>query len=120
MTKGPEATEQGKVTKYLKKIQLPFVKMTGYGKQGWPDITMCIGGRLVGIEMKAAGKKPDEQQMVRRREIMGQHGVWLCYDNHKDAIKAIKGLIQMSWLDEIDYSLLPESIQGKEPVNVNL
>ncbi len=120
MSRGPEAKEQTKVTKFLKMMSMPYVKMTGSGKQGWPDLTILIGGRLVGMEMKARGKKPDEQQMVRRKEILGHNGVWLCYDNVKDVRSAIAVLINLPWVKPIDYTTLPESIVGKEAVSVSL
>jgi hypothetical protein len=120
VAQGPESKIQSKIIKFIKMMSIPYVKMTGYGKQGWPDITMCIGGRMVVIEVKAVGKKPDAQQMTRRKEILGQHGVWLCYDDAKNAINAIAVLINLPWTAPIDYSTLPPSIKGKEAINVNI
>ena len=49
--------------------------MNGFGKQGVPDIVACIRGRLVGIEVKRAGKSPTPLQEHRMQEIRDAGGI---------------------------------------------
>ena len=93
----PEGFVKKDVRKYLKDIGAFFFSNTtfGYGGSGQPDITCCIGGRFVGIEVKAPGKTPTAKQFQRMAEIHRHGGAAIWGDDVgviKERLKGALGL----------------------------
>jgi hypothetical protein len=81
----PEGKVKKVVTDLLKKYRIWyfFPASNGMGRAGIPDIITIVGGRFVGIEVKAdKTKKPTELQLRCGNEIRLAGGYWfLVYDN---------------------------------------
>ena len=115
-----ESVIQGKVTSYLKKLGHPYIKTSGAGSRGWPDITACINGRLVSIEMKAPGNVPTAKQQAVADKIRYASGLWVSYDNERDCYEMIDYVENLEPIEAIDYRKLPKSLIGKEVTHVSL
>lgn len=78
----PEARVKSQVRKYLASIGAYFFFPVQMGI-GSPtlDILCCIGGRFVGIEVKAAGKKPTPRQLMTINHIRLAHGIAIWGDS---------------------------------------
>ena len=90
--KTPEGFVKSDVKKYLKGLQTFFFSNTtfGYGGSGQPDITCCIGGRFVGLEIKGPGKVPTTKQYQRMAEIRRAGGIAIWGDSAEGVIEQIK------------------------------
>ena len=93
----PEGFVKKDTRKYLKDIGAYFFSNTtfGYGGSGQPDITCCIGGQFVGIEVKGPGKVPTTKQYQRMAEIRKHGGAALWGDSVeliKEELKKALGL----------------------------
>ena len=60
-----------------------MVVPTGYSRAGVPDFIACVGGRFVGIEAKAPGKRRTTTPLQRKelRAIDAAHGVAIVVDD---------------------------------------
>jgi Holliday junction resolvase len=76
----PEKRVKDKITHALKRLGVYyFYPVTGgYGHSGVPDLVCCIGGRFLGIEVKAGSKVPTalQQQQLDKIAAAGGHA-WL-------------------------------------------
>ena len=93
----PEGFVKKDVRKYLKNSGAYFFSNTtfGYGGSGQPDITCCLGGKFVGIEVKGPGKVPTTKQYQRMTEIRRHGGVAIWGDSVElvtENLKAALGL----------------------------
>ena len=88
----PEGYEKDAVRKYLKAIGAFFFSATtfGFGGSGIPDVTCCIGGRFVSIEVKREGKMPTPLQDMRMGKIRRAGGVAIWGDSAEKIIEELK------------------------------
>jgi hypothetical protein len=93
MAATPEGAVKKKVREYLKSIgayQFSPVQM-GIGSTTL-DILCCIGGRFVGIEVKAPGKIPTERQILTIKAIQKANGIAV----FGDSIETIKRRVEIA------------------------
>ena len=71
--------------KFMKSIGWICEKVVSMSRKGWPDRFCAKGGRIVLVELKAPGKRPDPIQESRHRELRaaGIEVAW--FDNLADA-----------------------------------
>jgi len=76
----PEFYEKRDIKKHLDSMGAFYFSpyMSGYGKTGIPDITVCYRGTFIGIEVKREGKEPTARQWKILDEIRAAGGVALC------------------------------------------
>ena len=88
----PEGFVKKDVRKYLKGMGVYFFSNStfGYGGSGQPDITCCMGGRFVGIEVKAEGKVPTTKQQQRLAAIRRAGGIGIWGDSLERVIEELK------------------------------
>ena len=88
----PEGFVKKDVRKYLKGMGVYFFSNStfGYGGSGQPDITCCMGGQFVGIEVKAEGKVPTTKQQQRLAAIRRSGGIGICGDSLERVIEELK------------------------------
>jgi hypothetical protein len=75
-----EARIVDSILKYLNTLpEAKFLKRHGsaFGKGGEPDITGCLGGSHVEIEVKRPGEKPTQRQLAALKEWQGAKAVAL-------------------------------------------
>ena len=87
----PEGAVKKKVRDYLKSIgayQFSPVQM-GIGSPTL-DILCCIGGKFIGIEVKAPGKVPTLRQRLTMTAIEEAGGIAIWSDSVEDIIEEIK------------------------------
>jgi len=87
----PEGLVKKKVRNYLVSIGAYFffpVQM-GIGSSTL-DILCCIGGKFVGIEVKAAGKVPTSRQRLIMDAIKEADGIAIWGDSPEDIIEQLK------------------------------
>jgi hypothetical protein len=72
---------------YATRTNSGMAVINGYRVQlcrpGWPDITACIGGKFVGIEVKKKGGKQSNAQKDAEKAIINAGGVYLLVDEIK-------------------------------------
>lgn len=80
MAATPESKVKAKVHALLKGVGAYAVNYIGgqYASNGTPDILACVGGRFVGIEVKAGYGKPTALQVRALRSIDAAGGLALC------------------------------------------
>lgn len=96
------ATPEGAVKKILKaKIEALgcwnyWPVPTGYGKAGVPDVLLCVDGKLVGIEVKAPGRRGEKNrgcsalQIREGLEIRKSNGLWFVVDCEEEIDEALR------------------------------
>lgn len=94
----PEGRIKKRLTEMLRKhkVWYFFPGNNGFGKSGLPDIIAIVGGKFVGMEVKAdKTKKPTALQWKTGREIKEAGGAWfLVYDD--DTITQVEAFIRAS------------------------
>lgn len=86
---------QFKIIQYLRSVGAYVVKVNLATKNGVPDILCCVGGRFVGIEVKARGQ-PTELQRINLDQIKRAGGISLVAYSVQDVervIEQIRGVI---------------------------
>lgn len=75
----PEGKVKAKIKKVLKDNDIYYVMPAtgGYGNSGAPDFLICLNGKFVGFETKAAGNKPTALQQKNLDQITAQGGLAL-------------------------------------------
>jgi len=87
----PEGAVKKKVRDYLKSIgayQFSPVQM-GIGSPTL-DILCCVGGKFIGIEVKAPGKVPTPRQRLTMAAIEEAGGIAIWSDSPEDIIKQLE------------------------------
>ncbi len=93
MAEKPEARVKRMIKAYLKSTGAWFCMPIGgpYSTHGVPDILACLGGRMIGIECKAFGKKstvtPAQKDQLAR--ITDAGGVAILADRVEDVKAAL-------------------------------
>lgn len=85
-----EKNFENRVKKFLKDNGCWFCKYfaNGFTKSGVPDILACVGGKFVGIEVKAADGKPSELQLKNQEMIKAAGGLaYVLYPNGFEEFK---------------------------------
>ena len=75
-----EKAFENRIKQFLKNERCWYVKYWGggvYTKSGIPDILACIGGKFVGIEVKAESGKVAPLQLYNRDKIRESGGISL-------------------------------------------
>lgn len=97
-----ETEIQNSICEYLNELDIPHTRTNSgmgllrYGgvmhgaKAGWPDVTGCINGRFLGIEVKKPGERPTEDQYATLRRIQDKGGLAIWADSLDDTIKLIQ------------------------------
>ena len=111
-----EKNFENKIKKWLKDHGCWYVKYWSDGRftqNGIPDILACVGGFLVGIEVKASNGKPSDLQLYNIRSIRKSGGyAWVVYPSGWEILQAFlinisSGLIfPMSLMDESEKEIL--------------
>lgn len=72
-----------------------MVVPTGYSRAGVPDFIVCLGGRFIGIETKAPGKRNNTTPHQKRELgwIQRAGGISLVVDDVDQVEQAIGGII---------------------------
>lgn len=85
-----EKNFENRIKKFLRDNGCWFCKYfaNGYTKSGVPDILACVGGKFVGIEVKAADGKPSALQ-IKNQELIQKAG-GLSYILYPDDFEAFK------------------------------
>jgi len=60
------------------------------GKPGCPDITLCINGKFIGIELKTPTGKMSELQKIAKQEIESAGGCYFIVRGMEDIVNVIK------------------------------
>lgn len=98
-----------KIKKLLAESGAYYVKYFGCGftQAGVPDILACIGGRFVGIEVKADNGRPSALQIHNLKQIQASGGVGiLVYPKDYEALKDLIDALLNGLKDEaIDFVL---------------
>ena len=92
----PEGLVKKKVRNYLVSIGAYFffpVQM-GIGSSTL-DILCCIGGKFIGIEVKAPGKVPTPRQRLTMAAIEEAGGIAIWGDSVEDIIEEIKIALEL-------------------------
>lgn len=87
----PEGRIKRQLRSYLKSIgayRFSPVQM-GLG-QTTLDELCCIGGRFVGIEVKAEGKIPTPRQLLTMKEIRRAGGIAVWGDSYESVVEKLK------------------------------
>lgn len=94
MTEVRESKVQSDIIKYLRSQGFYVYKNAAgiYTEPGRPDLTACVYGQFVGLEIKRPGKLNNisEAQKIVGRQIENAGGFWRAVDNLDD----VKELIQ--------------------------
>jgi len=78
---GPESSLSKKIRAYCKdhgypaQINRQSIKAKGLLERGWPDVTMCIHGKVLFLELKTGkGKLSEDQVRIKLQFLaLGQH-----------------------------------------------
>ena len=87
-----EKIYENKIKSYLKSIGAYFIKTHGdrYSKVGIPDLTICLNGHFVAVEVKAENGKPSELQLYHLEQIRKAGGYsFLLYPKDFEDFKKI-------------------------------
>lgn len=100
---------ENKIKKLLKESGAYYVKYFGCGftQAGVPDILASIGGRFVGIEVKADNGKPSALQIHNLKMIQASGGIGiLVYPKDYEALKRlIQSLLSCESDEKINLAL---------------
>lgn len=75
-----ESTLQGKCIDYLSKLKnVYWINQYGNGMtaKGTPDLTLCIKGKAVFVELKVKKNKTSAIQEMRKQQIISAGGIYL-------------------------------------------
>lgn len=94
MTEIRESKVQSEIIKYLRSQGFYVYKNAAgiYTEPGRPDLTVCVCGFFVGLEIKRPGKlnNVSEAQKSVGRQIENAGGFWRAVDNVEDVKELVK------------------------------
>lgn len=106
---GQEKRFENKIKRLLDESGAYYVKYFGCGftQAGVPDILACVGGRFVGIEVKADHGRPSALQIHNLKKIQESGGIGvLVYPKDYDALKALVNALADDLGDDVyDFAL---------------
>ena len=89
-----ERSVRSGITQYLTRKGIPWfpIPASVYGRRGAPDLVACLmGGRFMGIEVKAPNGKSSKLQLHWKRKIEQKGGVYLIARSVNDVRKVVEG-----------------------------
>ena len=73
-----ESTLQKQVIKYLSSNNIYYENNHGssWGGKGRPDLTVCLEGKWISLELKVGNNQPSPAQIIHKNRIEKSGGKW--------------------------------------------
>lgn len=87
-----ESNFQKKVIKYLKDNNIYYENnhAGGMGGKGRPDLTVCVKGKWLSLELKVSDNQPSSAQLIQKARIEASGGLWYAPRSMVEVIKIIE------------------------------
>lgn len=118
MAATPEAKVKAKIKRVLGEHEAYSVLpvSNGMGAHGIPDFLVCVRGRFLGIEAKAAGNRPTDLQLSNLRRIEEAGGVALVInEDNVDELDGWLHVIKINGAIQSNYRLFERAQEADGP-----